>query len=56
MSDEELRLWGRYDTAWSKLKAGKVGGSGGYEREYGIAYQALVKAGLALHLKKKYRG
>lgn len=56
MTDEEIKLRNRYDTALSKLKAGKAGGSSGMEREFGIAYQALVKAGFAMPLKKKFRG
>lgn len=43
-------------SAFSKIKSG-VGGkaAAGYEKEYGIAYQDLVKAGLRPQLRQKYR-
>lgn len=54
--DEADRLERNLASAFSKLKSG-VGGKTaiGYEKEYGIAYQSLVKNGLRTQLKKKYR-
>jgi len=56
IEEEKRRLWSSYDAAIKKIAAGKAGASGGYEREYGIAYQKLVAAGLAQQIRKKYRG
>lgn len=53
--DEKRRLWSAYDAAIKKISAGKAGASGGYEREFGIAYQRLVAAGLAQQIRKRYR-
>lgn len=57
LTDEQIRrLWSAYDDAKKKIAAGKAGASGGFEREFGIAYQRLVAAGLAQQIRKRYRG
>jgi uncharacterized protein YukE len=50
-------LWSKYDAASRKLKQGATSGKGGqgFEKEYADSYQALVRAGEALQLRKKYR-
>jgi len=54
--DEEIRkLWSAYDAAIKKIGSGKAGASGGYEREFGIAYQRLVAAGQVQQIRQKYR-
>jgi hypothetical protein len=50
MTEFEKSLWSKYDQAAKKL------GPNGVEQEFYIAYQSLVKAGLAQQIKKKYRG
>lgn len=54
--DDIDRLERNLSSAFSKIKSG-VGGKAaiGYEKEYGSAYQALVKNNLRPQLKKKYR-
>lgn len=54
--EEADRLERNIASAFNKIKTG-VGGKAaiGYEKEYGIAYQELVKNGLRPQLKKKYR-
>lgn len=57
MNQDELeRLERNLSSAFSKIKSG-VGGKAaiGYEKEYGIAYQELVRAGARRQIKKKYR-
>lgn len=57
MEQEEAdRLERNLASAFGKFKSG-VGGKAaiGYEKEYGIAYQELVRAGLRPQIKKKYR-
>lgn len=54
MEDIE-RLKSAYNTALTRLKNGKVGGSNGLEREYATAYDKLALAGGAIRLKRKYR-
>jgi hypothetical protein len=56
MNEQERRLWSAYDAAIKRIASGKAGASAGLEREYALAYQKLVAAGLALQIKKKYRG
>jgi hypothetical protein len=50
MTEYEKALWSKYDAATKKL------GPSGVEQEFNVAYQNLVKAGLAQQIKKKYRG
>lgn len=54
--EEKDRLERDFAAAFSKLKSG-VGGKAaiGFEKNYGIAYQALVRAGFRPQLKEKYR-
>jgi hypothetical protein len=54
--DEDDRLEKSMASASNNLKK-SVGGKPGESNEkvYGIAYQGLVKAGLRLQLRKKYR-
>lgn len=54
--DDIDRLERNLSAAFSKIKSG-VGGKAaiGYEKEYGIAYQDLVRAGLRPQIKSKYR-
>lgn len=54
--EEKDRLERDLVAAFSKLKSG-VGGKAamGFEKNYGIAYQALVRAGLRPQIKGKYR-
>ena len=55
MTDEtEKRLRATFDAASKKLKDSKPNDSGA-EAEYAQAYRALVQAGLAMRIKKKYR-
>lgn len=56
MNEDIDRLERSLASAFSKIKSG-VGGKAaiGYEKEYGIAYQELVKAGARKQIKKKYR-
>jgi hypothetical protein len=54
--DEADRLERDLSSAISKFRQG-IGGKAaiGYEKQYGIAYQNLVKAGLRHQIKAKYR-
>ncbi len=52
MSDEELEL--AFQKAKSNLRIA-AGNGDGNEGKYAQAYQNLVKAGLRLQIKKKYR-
>ncbi len=54
MSNESDALWSKFDSASRNMKAAKPADKTS-EREYSLAYQALVKAGLAIQIKKKYR-
>ena len=51
---EQEHLVSRFDAASRNMKAAKPADNIS-EREYTIAYQALVKAGLAQQIRKKYR-
>lgn len=49
----------KYDAATQKLKNAGLkpgGGAPQIEKEFGLAYQELVKQGQAMKLKRKYRG
>lgn len=53
MDKKEIeQLWTKYDTATKKL--GPSGQPG--EKEFATAYQQLVRRGLAMQIKKKFRG
>ena len=52
-NDEENRLLSRFNEASKRTNDPKAGADG--SSAYAIAYQALVKAGLAQQIKKKYR-
>jgi len=54
--EEKDRLERDLLAAFNKFKGG-VGGKAaqGFEKNYGIAYQALVRAGLRSQIKEKYR-
>lgn len=56
--ENEEKLRSAYEAASKKIKAQLNSPKGGVqaENEFDIAYQNLVKAGLALQIKKKYRG
>lgn len=57
MTDRENDLLRAYNTASNELLRGAGGKQGdSAEKKYGQAYLALVKAGLASPLRKKYRG
>lgn len=53
MTPEQQRLLNAYETAAKKVRDPKGGTNA--ENEYKIAYQNMVKAGIALQIKKKYR-
>jgi hypothetical protein len=53
MTPEHQRLINAYEAASKKIRDPK--GGTGAESEYKIAYQNMVKAGIALQIKKKYR-
>jgi hypothetical protein len=55
-NDEKDRLERDLSSAFSKFKNG-VGGkvAVGLEKNYGLAYQALVRAGIRPQIKAKYR-
>jgi hypothetical protein len=50
-------LFEKYDLTAKTIRECKAKDNGGSQAEaaYGKAYQALVKAGLAMQIKKKYR-
>lgn len=50
---EKEKLFAEMESASKAIKA--VNKGQGTETKYGLAYQALVKAGLAPQLKRKYR-
>lgn len=57
MEKEHERLVNAYEAASKKIKGQLNSPKGGTqaESEYAIAYQNLVREGLALQIKKKYR-
>lgn len=52
-NDEENRLWSRFQDASKRASDPKAGAGGAHA--YSIAYQQLVKAGLAQQIKRKFR-
>lgn len=57
MNDHDAKLISQYEVASKKIKQQLNSPKGGSqaENEFSIAYQNLVKAGLAGQIKKKYR-
>ena len=53
ITDEENRLWNKFQETTKRVNDPKAGADGA--SAYGIAYQALVKAGLVQQIKRKYR-
>lgn len=54
--EEKDRLERDLASAFSKFKNGVGGKSAiGFEKNYGIAYQALVRAGYRPQIREKYR-
>ncbi len=54
--DSARRLQSAYEAAWKRVASGAGGKQAqGVEAAYGLAYQALVKAGLKPQIRKKYR-
>lgn len=54
--DDIERMERKLANAISKFRSGLGGKAAmGYEKEYGIAYQELVRAGQRMQIKKKYR-
>lgn len=54
----EERLWSAFEAASKSVKGGMTtakGGSG-VEDKYKLAYQDLMREGLVMPIKKKYRG
>lgn len=54
VNPHEERLWSAFLSASQKLRDAKTGQ--GAEKQYEIAYQNLVKEGLVMSIKRKYRG
>ena len=56
MTPEEDKLISNFNAASTNIKRQTGGKTGdGIEKQYGITYQALVKAGLKPQIRKKYR-
>ena len=54
--DDIERMERKLASAIGKFRSGLGGKAAmGYEKEYGIAYQELVRAGQRMQIKKKYR-
>lgn len=53
--DEIDRLWATYRAVSKRLNGASGKSAAGVEKEYGQAYQALVRAGVAPQLKARYR-
>ena len=56
MDKKDEVLINAYNAATKRIAGAKSDGTMQEESEFGKAYQALVKAGLAMQIKKKYRG
>ena len=52
-TEEENRLWTKFQDTVKRVNDPKAGADG--STAYGIAYQALVKAGLTQQIKRKFR-
>jgi hypothetical protein len=59
MTEEQVELKRRLESnvsaAWKKVQGSTGKSAAGAESAYGIAYQALVRAGFAPQIRKKYR-
>lgn len=56
MSENNDRLISDFNAMSTQIKKQTGGKAGeGFEKKYGQAYQALVKAGLKPQIRKKYR-
>lgn len=55
MTDEQQKLVSAFNAASKRLGAASGKSASGVESGYGEAYQALVKAGLAPQLRRRYR-
>lgn len=56
LTDEQTKALREFESATKNMRAGLVGKPGfSAERVYGIAYQALVRVGLAPQIKNRYR-
>ena len=53
--DEIDSLWSSYRKAWKDLQGAQGKSAQGKEVAYGLAYQALVRAGQVTQLRGKYR-
>lgn len=56
MSEDIDKLKADFEAAARRIKEVKAGKLQGVEDAYGLAYQALVKAGVMPQIRKKYRG
>jgi hypothetical protein len=55
MTDEQQKLISTMNAARKRLDGASGKSASGVEAAYGEAYQALVKAGIAPQLRKRYR-
>lgn len=56
MTDEQMKAMADFETARKKISQSKAGKhTNGLEAAYAKAYQRLVKLGLAVQLRGKYR-
>jgi len=55
MNEVEKRAMDRYELARKRLSSAGAKNAGGYEGDYSVAYQALVRLGMRPQLRKKYR-
>jgi hypothetical protein len=55
MTDAEQKLVSSFNAARKRLDGASGKSASGIEAAYGEAYQALVKAGLAPQMRKRYR-
>jgi hypothetical protein len=53
--DDIDSLWSSYRKAWKELQGAQGKSAQGKEVAYGLAYQALVRAGQVPQLRGKYR-
>lgn len=53
---DKQALVSNYESALKRLQAAKAGKHDGLEKSYGLAYQGLVRNGLAQQIRRKYRG
>ena len=55
LTDDGQRLVSAYNAAWKKVATSSGKSAQGAESGYGQAYQALVRAGIAPQIRRKYR-